>query len=137
MRRRRWLWLLAAALLVIAAAWLVRMPESRPELARPEVPMPHELRPEERQRMYTRKAFQQYVSPEVVERIFDVQSAGRDLVLGIGVTFGVGYGLNSPRAPIASESHDAAASPASCPRTCALHTGDKLSRATRVTVLSF
>ena len=25
----------------------------------------------------------------------------RDLVLGIGVTFGVGYGLNSPRAPIA------------------------------------
>ena len=35
-----------------------------------------------------------------VERIFDVQAAGRDLVLGIGVTFGVGYGLNSPRAPI-------------------------------------
>ena len=34
-----------------------------------------------------------------VERIFDVQAAGRDLVLGIGVTFGVGYGLNSPRAP--------------------------------------
>jgi CubicO group peptidase (beta-lactamase class C family) len=38
--------------------------------------------------------------PEVIERIFDVQAAGRDLVLGIGVTFGVGYGLNSPRAPI-------------------------------------
>jgi len=54
MRRRRWLWLLAAALLVIAAAWLVRMPESRPELPRPEVPMPHELRPEERQRMLSR-----------------------------------------------------------------------------------
>ena len=35
-----------------------------------------------------------------VDRIFDVQAAGRDLVLGIGVTFGVGYGLNSPRAPI-------------------------------------
>ena len=25
--RRRWLWLLAAALLVIAAAWLVHLPE--------------------------------------------------------------------------------------------------------------
>ena len=41
------------------------------------------------------------LTPETVERIFDVQAAGRDLVLGIGVTFGVGYGLNSPRAPIA------------------------------------
>jgi len=41
------------------------------------------------------------LSAETVERIFDVQAAGRDLVLGVGVTFGVGYGLNSPRAPIA------------------------------------
>jgi CubicO group peptidase (beta-lactamase class C family) len=40
------------------------------------------------------------LSKDVIDRIFDVQSAGRDLVLGIGVTFGVGYGLNSPRAPI-------------------------------------
>ena len=40
------------------------------------------------------------LSPAVIERIFDVQAAGRDLVLGIGVTFGVGYGLNSPRNPI-------------------------------------
>jgi len=40
------------------------------------------------------------LTPGTVERIFDVQAAGRDLVLGIGVTFGVGYGLNSPRAPI-------------------------------------
>ena len=40
------------------------------------------------------------LTKETVERIFDVQAAGRDLVLGIGVTFGVGYGLNSPRAPI-------------------------------------
>ncbi len=40
------------------------------------------------------------LSPATVQRIFDVQAAGRDLVLGIGVTFGVGYGLNSPRAPI-------------------------------------
>ena len=40
------------------------------------------------------------LSPAVIDRIFDVQAAGRDLVLGIGVTFGVGYGLNSPRSPI-------------------------------------
>jgi CubicO group peptidase (beta-lactamase class C family) len=40
------------------------------------------------------------LSKETIDRIFDVQAAGRDLVLGIGVTFGVGYGLNSPRAPI-------------------------------------
>lgn len=40
------------------------------------------------------------LTPATVERIFDVQAAGRDLVLGIGVTFGVGYGLNSPRNPI-------------------------------------
>ena len=40
------------------------------------------------------------LTTEVIERIFDVQAAGRDLVLGIGVTFGVGYGLNSPRNPI-------------------------------------
>ncbi len=45
------------------------------------------------------------LTPDVVERIFDVQAAGRDLVLGIGVTFGVGYGLNSPRAPIAPNPH--------------------------------
>ena len=37
---------------------------------------------------------------KTIDRIFDVQAAGRDLVLGIGVTFGVGYGLNSPRNPI-------------------------------------
>ena len=40
------------------------------------------------------------LSPATCERILDVQAAGRDIVLGIGVTFGVGYGLNSPRAPI-------------------------------------
>ena len=39
-------------------------------------------------------------SAEALDRILDVQAAGRDLVLGIGVTFGVGYGLNSPRNPI-------------------------------------
>ncbi len=45
------------------------------------------------------------LSRDVIDRIFDVQAAGRDLVLGIGVTFGVGYGLNSPRAPIAPNEH--------------------------------
>ncbi|MEQ1888590.1 MAG: serine hydrolase domain-containing protein [Alphaproteobacteria bacterium] len=40
------------------------------------------------------------LSSKTVDRIFDVQAAGRDLVLGIGVTFGVGYGLNSSRNPI-------------------------------------
>jgi CubicO group peptidase (beta-lactamase class C family) len=41
------------------------------------------------------------LSKEILNRIFDVQAAGRDLVLGVGVTFGIGYGLNSPRRPIA------------------------------------
>ena len=40
------------------------------------------------------------LSTKTIDRIFDVQAAGRDLVLGIGVTFGVGYGLNSPRNPL-------------------------------------
>ena len=40
------------------------------------------------------------LSKRTIDRIFDVQAAGRDLVLGIGVTFGVGYGLSSPRNPI-------------------------------------
>lgn len=40
------------------------------------------------------------LSQPTLDRILDVQAAGRDIVLGIGVTFGVGYGLNSPRAPI-------------------------------------
>jgi CubicO group peptidase (beta-lactamase class C family) len=40
------------------------------------------------------------LSSKTIDRIFDVQAAGRDLVIGIGVTFGVGYGLSSPRAPI-------------------------------------
>jgi hypothetical protein len=51
--RPRWLWLLAAAILVIAAAWLVRLPEPRP-VARLEVEMPRQLRPEERLRMLSR-----------------------------------------------------------------------------------
>jgi len=45
------------------------------------------------------------LSRAMIDRIFDVQAAGRDLVLGIGVTFGVGYGLNSPRNPISPNAH--------------------------------
>ncbi len=52
--RRRWLWLLAASLLVIAAAWLVHLPEPAGTVTRPDVPMPRELRPSERQRMLSR-----------------------------------------------------------------------------------
>jgi CubicO group peptidase (beta-lactamase class C family) len=40
------------------------------------------------------------LSAETCEQIFDVQAVGRDLVMGVGVTFGMGYGLNSPKAPI-------------------------------------
>jgi len=52
--RARWLWLVALGLLVIAAAWLVRIPGPDAPLARPEVEMPRELRPAERQRMLSR-----------------------------------------------------------------------------------
>ena len=48
---RRWLWLLAAGVLVIAAAWLVRIPEAGSPFARPDVEMPRQLRPVERERM--------------------------------------------------------------------------------------
>ena len=52
--RPRWLWLLAAGILVIAAAWLIRIPEARPPVPKPEVEMPRFLRPAERQRMLSR-----------------------------------------------------------------------------------
>ena len=51
-------------------------------------------------RTAARSAASTLLSEQTIDRIFDVQAAGRDLVLGIGVTFGVGYGLNSPRDPI-------------------------------------
>ena len=41
------------------------------------------------------------VDASVLDRFLRSNEAARDLVLGIGVTFGVGYGLSSPRAPIA------------------------------------
>jgi len=40
------------------------------------------------------------LSEQTCEHILEIQAAGRDLVLGVGVTFGLGYGLNSPKAPI-------------------------------------
>ena len=38
----------------------------------------------------------QLVSPDTVERIFEQQSSGVDLVLGLPVTFGLGYALADP-----------------------------------------
>jgi CubicO group peptidase (beta-lactamase class C family) len=38
----------------------------------------------------------QLLSPATIERIFEVQADGTDLVLGVPLTFGVGYGLPQP-----------------------------------------
>ncbi len=38
------------------------------------------------------------LSAKTVDRIFDVQSAGPDLVLGVPMRFGIGYGLPTPEA---------------------------------------
>jgi CubicO group peptidase (beta-lactamase class C family) len=43
------------------------------------------------------------LSPEGVHRIFDEQVQGTDLVLGIDVRHGMGYGLPSPTAPFPHE----------------------------------
>ncbi|WP_305094277.1 serine hydrolase [Prescottella sp. R16] len=40
-----------------------------------------------------------YLSPDTIDRIFDVQADGRDRVLGAHVRFGLGYALPSPAAP--------------------------------------
>jgi CubicO group peptidase (beta-lactamase class C family) len=40
------------------------------------------------------------MSEEGTKRIFEKQSEGVDLVLGLPLTFGMGYGLNNPAAPI-------------------------------------
>ncbi len=42
----------------------------------------------------------QLVSPETIERIFEVQADGVDRVLGRHFKLGIGYGLNSPGAPV-------------------------------------
>ena len=36
------------------------------------------------------------LSPETIDRIFDVQADGVDLVLGVPLRFGIGYGLSQP-----------------------------------------
>lgn len=41
-----------------------------------------------------------FLSREGCEAVFEQQSSGTDLVLGIPVRFGMGYGLNSPDAPL-------------------------------------
>ena len=45
-----------------------------------------------------------FLSDAGCERVFDVQSAETDLVLGVPLTFGVGYGLNSESTPIGMNS---------------------------------
>ena len=73
-------------------------PRSRPPAAMATRAAWHSRRPPFR--TAARCAASSLLSKQTIDRIFDVQAAGRDLVLGIGVTFGVGYGLNSPRNPI-------------------------------------
>jgi hypothetical protein len=94
---RRWLWLLAAAMLVIAAAWLVRIPEAGAPFARPEVEMPRHLRPAERERMLSRL---KPVTPDAGPRRTEVRdpmlaalSAGSN---GSGVVLEVNALRNSP-----------------------------------------
>jgi hypothetical protein len=52
--RRRWPWLLAAALLLGLAAWLLWTPDTLAPARRPEVELPRHLRPAEVQRMQAR-----------------------------------------------------------------------------------
>ena len=40
------------------------------------------------------------LGPATIERIFEVQASGRDLVLGFDLKFGIGYGLNSTGMPL-------------------------------------
>jgi hypothetical protein len=94
---RRWLWLLAAAVLVIAAAWLVRIPEAGAPLTRPDVEMPRQLRPAERERMLSRlKPVTQDAGPkrtEVRDPMLAALSAGSS---GSGVVLEVNALRNSP-----------------------------------------
>ncbi len=41
-----------------------------------------------------------FLSAAGCESVFERQSSGADLVLGVPLTFGIGYGLNSPETPI-------------------------------------
>ncbi len=49
----------------------------------------------------------EYLSSAGCDAVFDVQSSGTDLVLGVPLTLGIGYGLNSESTPIGTS-----------PRTC-------------------
>jgi len=95
--RSRWLWLIAAAILVIAAAWLVHIPEARAPAAYPEVQMPRHLRPEERERMLARLTkvpdAGAHRSAEVRDPLLTALSAGGG---GSGVVLEVNALRNSP-----------------------------------------
>jgi hypothetical protein len=54
-RRRRNLWLVAALVLFGATAWLLLRDEQKPDSKRPQVEIPHNLRPAERVRMEQRR----------------------------------------------------------------------------------
>lgn len=43
------------------------------------------------------------LSPATIDRVFEVQSEGRDLVLSVPVRFGIGFGLPMPSAPAVPE----------------------------------
>ncbi|MEI8392156.1 MAG: serine hydrolase domain-containing protein [Actinomycetes bacterium] len=45
---------------------------------------------------------QRFISPEMIERIFEVQADGVDLVLGSPSKIGIGYGLTSKHTPVSS-----------------------------------
>ena len=45
---------------------------------------------------------QHFISPEMIERIFEVQADGVDLVLGSPSKIGIGYGLTSKHTPVSS-----------------------------------
>lgn len=40
------------------------------------------------------------ISPATIERIFEVQAVGQDLIIGLNIKFGIGYGLNSEGMPL-------------------------------------
>ena len=42
------------------------------------------------------------LSPKTIDRIFDEQATGKDIVLGIPLRFGIGYGLPSDAVPFIS-----------------------------------
>ncbi len=41
-----------------------------------------------------------FLGPDTIERIFEVQASGPDLIIGHNMTFGIGYGLSTPAMPL-------------------------------------